>query len=145
MDKQSYKKIIITKTTTKDAFDKICRIPEWWAKNFEGKSKEKGDVFTVVFKSGDMYKIKVAELVPNGKIVWDVIDSYQGWNDHHTEWNGTTIIWEISSQKDQTEVQMMHVGLVPEFACFESCSQGWNYLVEKSLQKLLDEDKGMPV
>ena len=65
----------------------------------EGKSEEPNDVFTVRFQNGDMYKVKVSEMIPHKKITWEVIDSYQGWHKDQTVWVGTTIVWEVFSQK----------------------------------------------
>jgi hypothetical protein len=144
MKQSDYQSSITANVTPKDAVDKISRVSEWWAKDFEGKSEEPNDVFTVRFKNGDMYKVKVSEIIPNKKVIWEVIDSNQGWHANHTEWVGTKIVWEVFPQKDGTEVKMTHVGLVPEFECFDKCSLGWDYLMEKSLQKLLNDNEGMP-
>lgn len=145
MDQQDYHSSISTSVSPGEAFEKISRVSDWWAKDFEGKSKELNDVFTVRFKNGDMYKMKVFEIAPDKKIVWNVIDSFQGWHDDHTEWTGTKIVWEVVPQDDRTELKMTHGGLVPGFECFEKCNQGWNYLIQKSLLKLLNEGKGLPV
>jgi hypothetical protein len=144
MKNQDYHSIITTHGTLEEAFAKISRISEWWAKDFEGKSEEPNDVFTVRFKNGDMYKVKVAEMTSNKKIIWEVIDSYQGWHNDHTEWVGTKIVWEVFPKTDSIEVKMTHLGLVPEFECFDKCSLGWDYLMEKSLLNFLNSDKGMP-
>ena len=40
---------------------------------------------------------------------------------------------------------MTYAGLEPEFECFDRCSHGWDYLMQKSLLKLLNEGKGLPV
>ncbi len=144
MTTHDYHSNIVAEIAPQEAFEKITRVSEWWAKDFEGKSAEANDVFTVRFKSGDMYKMKVAEIVPQKKIVWEVIDSYQGWHEEHTEWVGTKIVWDVLPQKDSTEVKMTHAGLVPEFECFDKCSQGWDYLMQKSLSKFLTENTGLP-
>jgi hypothetical protein len=145
MANQDYQSSMTTHSTPEEAFDKISRVSEWWAKDFEGKSEEPNDVFTVRFQAGDMYKVKVSERIPNKKVIWDVIDSYQGWHNDHTEWVGTKIVWEVVPQTDSIEVKMTHLGLVPEFECFDQCSLGWDYLMGKSLLKFLDTNKGMPV
>jgi hypothetical protein len=145
MTTQDYYRSITADIAPKEAFDKITRVSEWWSKDFEGKSEEPNDVFTVRFKNGDMYKVKVVEIIPNKKIVWEVIDSYQGWHNDHTEWVGTKIVWEVFPQKDSVEVKMTHSGLVPECECFDKCSQGWDYLMQKSLSKFLTENTGLPV
>ena len=145
MKEQDYHSSITASVTPQEAFEKISHVSEWWAKDFEGKSEEPHDVFTVRFPNGDMYKVKVSEIIPHKKITWEVIDSYQGWHDNHTEWVGTTIVWEVLSPKDSLEVKMTHIGLVPEFECFDKCSHGWDYLMQKSLLELLNEGKGLPV
>jgi len=37
-----------------------------------------------------------------------------------------------------------HVGLVPEYECFEVCSDGWGTYVGQSLRALITTGKGMP-
>jgi hypothetical protein len=145
MQNQDYHSSITTHGTPEEVFDKIARVSEWWAKDFEGKAKEPNDVFTVRFQNGDRYQVKIAEIIPNTKIIWEVIDSYQGWHNDHTEWVGTHIIWEVFPKTDSIEVKMTHSGLVPAFECFDKCSQGWDYLMGKSLSKFLTENTGLPV
>ena len=85
-EKQDYRGKISANITPQEAFDKISRVSEWWGKNFEGKSSKVNDVFTVRFPSGDMYKIRIAETDPDKRIVWDVIDAFQGWVKNTSEW-----------------------------------------------------------
>jgi hypothetical protein len=143
--KQDYQSEIFAKTTPEEAFEKITRVQEWWSKNFEVKSRKATDVFTVRFPSGDMYKIRIAEIEPNKKIVWDVIDSYQGWVKDTSEWKGTKIVWEIKRENDGVSIDMTHMGLVPQIECFSRCKRGWDYLMQESLSKFLSEGKGLPV
>lgn len=145
MKNQSYSNSITTPLSPQETFERISYVNKWWAKNFEGNTKNVGDVFIVRFKNGDMYKMKVAEIIPNKKIIWDVIGADQTWHDNRDEWVGTKIIWKIVPQNKGTAVEMTHEGLVPEFECFEACNQGWNYLLHQSLQSLFDKNKGMPV
>ncbi len=145
MKNQDYQSSITVHNTLEEAFEKISRVSEWWAKEVEGNSEDADDVFTVRFKNGDMYKVKVSEMIPTKKIIWEVIDSYQGWHNDHTEWVGTKIIWEVLPKTESIEVKMTHEGLVPEFECFDQCRLGWDYLIGKSLLNLLTSNKGMPV
>ncbi len=145
MTNQSYHNTISAAIAPSQVFDKIGRVPEWWGTDFEGQSRNVGDVFTVRFWNGDYYTMKVAEVVPDKKIVWQVIDSIRPSLKDKTEWTGTQIVWELSPQGSGTQVDMTHVGLVPEIECYEECSGGWNYLIQKSLLNLITEDKGNPV
>jgi hypothetical protein len=144
MQEQDYHSSITADITPQEAFDKISRVNEWWSLNFEGNSSKLGDVFTVRFKSGDRYTIKISELIPGKKMVWDVIDADQTWHEDRDEWNGTQIVWEISPEKNGSKVTMTHQGLVPAFECYETCKMGWDYLIQKSLSMFLNEDKGLP-
>ena len=142
---QDYQSSFTANVSPREAFEKISRVSEWWGKNFEGKSQQPNDVFTVRFPSGDMYTAKVAEMLPDTKITWEFIDAYQGWVENPTEWVGTKIIWEVTPQKDGVEVKMTHVGLASKLECFSECTKGWNYLMQESLLKFLSEGKGHPV
>lgn len=145
MQQQDYHSSITAGITPEEAFDKVSRANEWWATNFEGSSSRLGDVFTVRFKNGDWYKIKIAELIPGKKIVWNVIDAEQTWHEDRKEWAGTQILWEISPVKDGSKVSLTHSGLTPAFECYDKCTMGWDWLLQKSITSLLTEGKGLPV
>jgi hypothetical protein len=141
---QDYQGSFTANVSPSEAVEKISRIPEWWGKDFTGKSGEPNDVFTVKFSSGDTYKARVAEILPGNKVVWEFIDTYQGWVKNTAEWVGTKIIWEVIPQKEGVEVKMTHLGLVPELECYDQCTKAWDYLLQESLAKLLNEGKGGP-
>lgn len=147
MKEQNYQSSFTTHASPKEVVEKISRVPEWWGKNFEGRAQEVNDVFTVRFgdAGGDMYRAKVVEILPEKKVIWEFIDTYQGWVKNPTEWVGTKIIWEIIPQKDGVEVKMTHAGLGPELECFGECTKAWNYLMHESLSQFVNEGKGGPV
>jgi len=63
---QDYHSNITANITAKEAFDKISRVPEWWTKNFKGKTQMPGDAFTVRF--GETFvDFKIAEVIPDKK------------------------------------------------------------------------------
>ena len=142
--KQDYHQSITTNVSAEEAFDKIGRVPEWWGTDFQGQARNVGDMFTVRFQSGDNYTIKIVEVVPDKKVVWQVIDSIRPSLKNKNEWTGTQIVWDISSQRNGTQIDMTHVGLVPDIECYEVCSRGWNFLLQKSLLNLITENKGNP-
>jgi hypothetical protein len=144
MKNQDYHASMVAKITPKEALDEISRVTDWWGKHFEGRSQKINDVFTVRFGSGDMYKMRVSELIPDTKIVWEVVDSFKTGVKDATEWTGTKILWEVSEQKDGIRIDMTHLGMNPDIECYGVCTQGWDYLLQKSLLKLLTENKGNP-
>lgn len=144
MSSNDYRLSFTAKTPPEETYKKISEVAEWWGENVEGSSAKAEDSFTIRFKNGDWYKIKVAELVPAKRIVWDVVEAEQTWHDDRDEWKGTKIIWEITRKNNGSEVSLTHEGLVPGLECFENSKMGWDLLMRPSLSKLLNEGKGSP-
>jgi hypothetical protein len=143
MNPQNYQGSIAADVTPAEAFDGIARVNEWWAKNFEGRAEKLNDVFTVRF--GETFvTFKVTESVPGKRSAWQVTDCYLHWLSDKTEWNGTTVVFDISPLGDQTKVTMTHIGLVPGIECYGDCEAGWNEHFKGSLYKLLTEHAGVP-
>ena len=145
MDQQNYHCSIVAKVTAQQAFDYVSRVSDWWGKDIEGSTKNGGDVFTIHFTT-TFVTFKITEAIPGKKIVWYVTDAFVDIASvsDKTEWRGTQIVWEFSSEKDSTRIYMTHVGLVPEVECFTICEKGWDFHIKESLYKLLTEGKGMP-
>ena len=143
MKPQDYNCSIAAGVTTKEAFEGINRVSEWWAMGFEGHSQKLNDVFTVRF--GETFvTFKIVEVEPNRKMVWQVIDCYLHWINDKTEWKNTKIVWNISAQNNTVHVSFTHLGLVPKLECYDNCQTGWDFYVKESLLKLLTEHKGIP-
>jgi glucan biosynthesis protein len=145
MKRPDYHSSITADLAPEEAFEKITHVSEWWGTQVEGQSRQLHDIFTVRFSGGDVYKLQITELVPNERMVWEVIDARQDWVKDPTEWVGTRIVWEISPQEQGTQIDMTHIGLVPELECYEKCSPSWDYLIVSSLSKFLTDNTGLPV
>jgi hypothetical protein len=143
MTKLDYRNSISAPVTADDAYDKIARVNEWWAKDFTGSARNFGDKFTVRF--GETFvDFEISEAIPCEKVVWKVTDCYLEWIDHKTEWNGTSVVFEISSRDALTTVTITHEGLVPEFECYNDCRDGWNGHIDNSLLNFLTQGNGQP-
>ena len=140
---QDYLSNITVNATAKESFDKISRVGEWWSKSFKGKSQRPGDTFSVRFGETSV-DFKIDEVIPDKKIVWEVTGCNLHWIENKTEWKGTKIAWEVSSENSKTKISMTHVGLVPGVECYNDCKIGWNFHIQESLFKLLTENKGLP-
>ena len=140
---QDYKTSLTTTFSPSEVFYKISDVSEWWSKLVKGNTKT-DNIFVVSFKAGDWFKIKVEEDFINKKILWNVIDAEQTWLENRKEWVDTKIVWEIFPDKNGSQVTMTHLGLVPEFECYEKCSAAWDFLLKQSLYKYLTEGAGLP-
>jgi len=131
-------------STAAEAFEAICKVPQWWSTEFEGNARSLGDVFTVRFGDQHWTEFRVAEMILGQRIVWEVTDSYLESFENRTEWTGTQIIWVIQEQEGSAKLTLTHKGLDPEKGCYDSCEQGWAYFVSQSLSKLITDGKGLP-
>jgi uncharacterized protein YndB with AHSA1/START domain len=143
MEKKPYQCRITVPVSQSKTADAIADVRAWWSEDFEGASRRAGDVFTVRFGETFM-TFRVVE-ASESKIAWLVIDCYKHWlKGNKKEWNGTTVVFELSAAGDKTQIDFTHLGLVPGIECYEGCEDGWNFYIKDSLFKLLTEGKGKP-
>jgi hypothetical protein len=127
-----------------EAFGAIIKVRAWWSGEIEGDTDKLGDEFTYRYEDVHFSKQRITELVPDVKVVWHVEDSFLSFVKDTNEWNETEITFEVSAQGDQTEVRFTHRGLIPEFECFNDCSNAWGFYVNESLRSLITTGKGKP-
>ncbi len=83
--------------------------------------------------------------MPSRRVVWRVLDtSSTDFVVDSTEWNSTTVRFDIHQRGSRTEIVFTHAGLVPEFECFQACSAGWTGYLQRSLPSLLTTGRGEP-
>jgi hypothetical protein len=130
--------------TPEEAFAAINNVRGWWSEDIKGSTGNAGDIFNYRFRDIHRTVIKIKSSVPGEKVVWNVIDNYFNFTVDKTEWKGTDMIFDISRKGDKTEVRFTHVGLVPEYECYDACSAGWTTYVNGSLRSLIETGKGQP-
>ena len=144
MNSQNFTTSILVDQTPKEAFDAVTNVRGWWSGQIEGGTEKLGDEFTYRYKEVHYSKQRLIEVIPDTKVVWLILDSYLQFVDDKSEWNGTTITFEISRKGDKTEVRFTHVGLVPEYQCYGACSNAWGSYINNSLRSLITTGEGHP-
>lgn len=130
--------------TPEEVYAAVTNVRGWWSQGLVGRSAKVGDEFT--YRHEDLHRSthRVIEAVPGERVVWRTLDADLAIGDNRTEWIGTENRFEIARKGKKTELRFTHVGLVPEFECFEACSRGWTYFVADSLRRLITTGKGKP-
>jgi hypothetical protein len=130
--------------TAEEVFAAINNVRGWWSGNIEGNTDKLGEEWTYRYEDVHYSKQKITQLVPGKKVEWLVLDAYLSFTEDKSEWNGTTVTFEIATQDDKTEVRFTHKGLVPQFECFNLCTDAWGFYINESLKNLITTGKGEP-
>lgn len=144
MKGQNYTASISVDKTPEEAFNAINNVRGWWSEEIEGSTDKLDAEWTYHYKDVHRCKIKVTELIPGKKVVWSILDNYFDFTRDKTEWKGTTIQFDITKKDDKTEIRFTHIGLVPEYECFDVCSDAWGSYIKGSLKGLIAMGKGHP-
>jgi uncharacterized protein YndB with AHSA1/START domain len=107
----------------------------WWTTNTQGESKADG---VLLFRFGDRggFDMKVIELQPDKRVLWQVVDGPR-------EWIGTRISFDLRQEGDWTIVFFKHQGWKEPVEFMYHCSTKWGVFL-LSLKSLLETGKGRP-
>jgi len=144
MKNQNYTASFMVDQTPKEVFDAINNPRGWWSQKIEGRTDLAGAEWTYRYKDVHHCKMKIIEFIPGQKVVWLVADNHFSFTKDKTEWTGTKVIFEISKKGNKTEVRFTHQGLVPQYECFDVCSDAWRSYIKGSLRNLITKGKGQP-
>ena len=144
MNDQHFTTTFMVDQTPEEAIGAIKNVRGWWSEEIEGSTDKLGDEFTYRYKDVHNCKMKLIEVIPHKKVVWLVVDNYFNFTKDKNEWKGTKITFEVSEKDNKTEIRFTHLGLVPEYECFDICSNAWGSYMNGSLRTLITTGKGQP-
>lgn len=130
--------------TPKEAFRAITNVRGWWSEEIEGSTDKLNDEFNYHYQDLHRAEIKIIEFIPEKKVVWLVKENYFKFTKEKSEWTGTKIIFEISQKDNKTQIHFTHLGLVPEYECYNVCREGWTNYIDNSLRSLITTGIGLP-
>jgi uncharacterized protein YndB with AHSA1/START domain len=128
-------------------FRAIVNPREWWSRGIDGRTDVVGAEFTYRYEDAHLCKIRVTELVPGERVAWLVVDNYFNFTEDKSEWKGTQISFDLAAEAaeaDKTEIRFTHRGLVPDYECYDMCSNSWDFYLRTSLRALIRTGRGVP-
>jgi uncharacterized protein YndB with AHSA1/START domain len=106
----------------------------WWTSDTQRESKL-GGVLQFRFGAGG-FDMKVLELHPAKRVLWQVVDGPD-------EWVGTKISWDLKQEGDWTIILFKHAGWKEPVEFMHHCGTKWAVFL-LSLKALLETGQGAP-
>ncbi|WP_246192426.1 SRPBCC family protein [Kitasatospora atroaurantiaca] len=125
----------ITATPEKvyEALTTVDGLAAWWTTDTSGD----GDG-VLKFRFGNVggFDMKVLDLQPNARVLWEVVDG-------PAEWVGTTVSFDLAQDGEWTIVMFAHAGWREPVEFMNHCSTKWATFL-MSLKSLVETGTGAP-
>jgi uncharacterized protein YndB with AHSA1/START domain len=112
----------------------------WWTNNTQGEGSKVGGVLQFRFTAGGKeiggFDMKVLELHPAERVLWQVVDGPK-------EWIGTKVSFELKQEGEYSIVLFKHQGWKEPVEMMHHCNTKWGIFL-MSLKSLLETGKGAP-
>src|SRR5690349_15513751 len=83
-------------------FDAITNVRGWWSEEIRGGTARVNDEFDYQYQDVHHCKVKLTEVVPEKKVVWEILDNYFSFTQDKHEWVGNKIIFDIIPKGKKT-------------------------------------------
>ncbi len=143
-ESKDYTSTILVEQNPVTVFNAIKNFRAWWSEEIEGNTDKLNETFFYHYQDVHLSKIKLIEIVPNKKLVYEVLDNEFNFVKDKREWIGTKLIFDISNENGKTKMQFTHEGLVPEYECYSVFQDAWTSYIQGSLKSLITTGKGKP-
>ena len=111
-------------------------LSSWWTETTQGDSNAVGGVIKFRFGDRGFIDMKVLELQPDKRVVWQVVGGPE-------DWIGTKVVWDLKQDDDATVLLFKHQGWKEPVEFMHHCSTKWGaFLI--GMKALLETGKGRP-
>jgi uncharacterized protein YndB with AHSA1/START domain len=118
-----------------NALTTLDGLSSWWTSDTQGRP-EIGGVIKFRFGDRGFFDMKVLELEPEKRVMWEVVDGPK-------EWIGTKVIWDLSPEGAGTTIRFKQQGWREPVDFMHHCSTKWASSLF-SLKAQLENGKGSP-
>jgi uncharacterized protein YndB with AHSA1/START domain len=126
------------KASTSDVYRALTTLKglaSWWTTDTRG-SCEVGGVIEFHFGTRGFFDMKVLELDPSTRVVWQVVNGPQ-------DWIGSKVRFQLKQEGEQATVLFKHEGWKEQSEFMHHCSTKWaTFLL--SMKALVETGKGAP-
>lgn len=144
MTHDNYTTSFVVPQTPEAVFEAVNDVRGWWSEDVTGDTDRAGSTFHYRFRDIHRAEIRITDLVPGKRVAWHVVRNHFNFTEDKSEWTGTDIVFDIEPVDGGTRLRFTHIGLVPDYECFEVCSNGWGTYIAGSLKALITTGTGNP-
>ncbi len=144
MNASDFTTTILVNQTPEEVFSAVNNVRGWWSEDIEGGTEKLNSEFLYHYKDVHICKMKIVESIHGKKVVWLVLENYFNFIKDQSEWKSTKISFEISKKDNKTQLVFTHIGLVPQYECYNVCRDAWSSFITNSLYSLITAGKGQP-
>ncbi len=144
MTNTSFSSTILVDKPIEHAFRSIQNFRGWWSEEIEGQTDKTGEIFFYHYKDVHLCKIQLTEVMPDKKLVYQVIENEFNFTKDKTEWINTRLIFELSAENSKTRIVFTHEGLTPAYECYPVCQDAWSSYIQGSLKDFIETGTGKP-
>ncbi|MEA5257471.1 hypothetical protein VB264_06740 [Arcicella aquatica] len=144
MKASNFTTTILVDNTAEEVYKAINNVRGWWSEEIKGTTDKLYSEWNYHYQDVHRCKMLTIELIPNKKVIWQVLDNYFSFTQNKDEWKGNTLVFEITEKDGKTQLQFTQVGLVPDYECYDICENAWNTYIQKSLYSLITTGTGQP-
>ena len=136
---------IVVPNTPEEVFTAVTDVRGWWSEAIDGETADVGGEFEFTDHVEHWCRFRLTEVAPASRVVWHVLDSRLDFVENRTEWTGTQVIFDIARAPDGSRLRFTHQGLRPTVDCYQACSRGWDFYINRSLKNLVTAGTGQPI
>ncbi len=107
----------------------------WWTRDTLDDSRT-GGVVRFRFSGGQGFDMKVLELDPSRRVLWQVVDGPE-------DWIGTRVSFDLAQEDDYAVVRFKHEGWKAPVDFMHHCSTKWGMFL-LSLKSMIEKGTGTP-
>lgn len=142
---KNYEHTITVNLAPSQVFDAITKeMSNWWT-DMTSVVNKIGDKTTAKFEDGTTWSFEVVTLHENKLIEFHCYEA----NHIHpvttpemrTEWEDTTLRFEMIPRGAETDIHFTHIGLTPKLNCYDLCHSGWDHFFGSAFKTYLENKK----
>lgn len=141
---KNYTSSITVNQSPEVAFNSIMDFRSWWSEEIEGHTDKLNETFFYHYKDVHLCKVKLIEVVPEKRLVYQVMENEFNFVKDKSEWVNSKLVFDISFDGGKTKIQFTHEGLSSEHECYAVCKDAWTGYIQGSLKSLIETGKGKP-